>query len=148
MKAIVSSVSGNTRMYLFLFLLTLGSTIGLQGSSLLYTNYAVEVGGFSAADNGLVVALREVPGFLCFLVVPLMLIIREHRLCVLSVIICGAGTAVIGLFSSFWGIAGAVFVMSTGYHFFETINQSLMIQYYDLSSTPLIMGRMGVLERS
>ena len=41
MKAIVSSVSGNTRMYLFLFLLTLGSTIGLQGSSLLYTNYAV-----------------------------------------------------------------------------------------------------------
>lgn len=128
MKAIVSNVSGNTRMYLFLFLLTLGSTLGLQGSSLLYTNYAVEVGGFSAADNGLVVALREVPGFLCFLVVPLMLVMREHRLCVLSVIICGAGTAVIGLFSSFWGIAGAVFVMSSGYHFFETINQSLMIQ--------------------
>lgn len=142
MKAIVSSVSGNTRMYLFLFLLTLGSTIGLQGSSLLYTNYAVEVGGFSAADNGLVVALREVPGFLCFLVVPLMLVMREHRLCVLSVLICGVGTAVIGLFSSFWGIAGAVFVMSAGYHFFETINQSLMIQYYDLSCTPLIMGRM------
>lgn len=88
------------------------------------------------------VALREVPGFLCFLVVPLMLIIREHRLCVLSVIICGAGTAVIGMFTSFQGIAFAVFVMSAGYHFFETINQSLMIQYYDLSSTPLIMGRM------
>ena len=142
MKAIVSSVSGNTRMYFFLFLLTLGSTIGLQGSSLLYTNYAVEVGGFSAADNGFVVALREVPGFLCFLVVPLMLIMREHRLCVLSVVVCGVGTAVIGMFSSFWGIAGAVFVMSAGYHFFETINQSLMIQYYDLASTPVIMGRM------
>ena len=102
----------------------------------------MEVGGFSAADNGLVVALREVPGFLCFLVVPLMLVIREHRLCVLSVIICGAGTAVIGLFTSFWGIAGAVFVMSAGFHFFETINQSLMIQYYDLASTPIVMGRM------
>ena len=51
MKAIVSNVSGNTRMYLFLFLLTLGSTLGLQGSSLLYTNYAVEVGGFSAAEK-------------------------------------------------------------------------------------------------
>ena len=142
MKVVVSNVSGNTRMYLFLFLLTLGSTIGLQGSSLLYTNYAVEVGGFTASDNGLVVALREVPGFLCLLVVPLMLIIREHRLCVLSVLLCGAGTAVMGLFSSFWGIAGAVFLMSAGYHFFETINQSLMIQYYDLAHTPIVMGRM------
>lgn len=142
MKAIVSHVSGNTRMYFFLFLLTLACTLGLQGSSLLYTNYAVEVGGFTAADNGLVVSLRELPGLLCFLVVPLMLVIKEHRLCVWSVIICGIGTACIGMFSSFWGIAGAVFVMSTGFHFFETVNQSLMIQYYDLRSTPLIMGRM------
>ena len=43
-----------------------------------------------------------------------MLVIREHRLCVLSVIICGAGTAVIGLFTSFWGIAGAVFFIFRG----------------------------------
>lgn len=114
MKAIVSNVSGNTRMYLFLFLLTLGSTIGLQGSSLLYTNYAVEVGGFSASDNGLVVALREVPGFLCFLVVPLMLVMREHRLCVLSVILCGAGTAVMGVFSSFWALPARCFSCPQG----------------------------------
>lgn len=142
MKAIPSNVSGNTRMYFFLFLLTLASTIGLQGSSLLYTNYAVEVGGFTAADNGLVVSLREVPGLLGFLVVPLMLLMKEHRLCVWFVLLCGAGTAAIGMTTSFWGIAGAVFLMSTGYHFFESINQSLMIQYYDLRSTPLVMGRM------
>lgn len=40
------------KMYFFLFLLTLGTTIGYQGWTLLYTNFAVESAGLSAADNG------------------------------------------------------------------------------------------------
>ena len=52
------------RMYFFLFLLTLGTTLGYQGWTLLYTNFAVESAHLSAADNGLVQSLREVPGLL------------------------------------------------------------------------------------
>ena len=59
------------RMYFFLFLLTLGTTLGYQGWTLLYTNFAVESAHLSAADNGLVQSLREVPGLLGFLIIPL-----------------------------------------------------------------------------
>ena len=62
------------RMYFFLFLLTLGTTLGYQGWTLLYTNFAVESAHLSAADNGLVQSLREVPGLLGFLIIPLLLV--------------------------------------------------------------------------
>ena len=39
----------------------LGTTLGYQGWTLLYTNFAVESAHLSAADNGLVQSLREVP---------------------------------------------------------------------------------------
>mgnify|MGYP002325164347 CR=1 FL=1 len=67
------------RMYFFLFLLTLGTTLGYQGWTLLYTNFAVESAHLSAADNGLVQSLREVPGLLGFLIIPLLLVMKEHR---------------------------------------------------------------------
>ena len=60
------------RMYFFLFLLTLGTTLGYPGWTLLYTNFAVESAHLSAADNGLVQSLREVPGLLGFLIIPLL----------------------------------------------------------------------------
>lgn len=39
------------RMYFFLFLLTLGTTLGYQGWTLLYTNFAVKAPHLSAADQ-------------------------------------------------------------------------------------------------
>ena len=79
------------KMYFFLFLLTLGTTIGYQGWTLLYTNFAVESAGLSAADNGLVQSLREVPGLLGFLIIPLLLVVREHRVAVPADYFCHVG---------------------------------------------------------
>lgn len=132
----------NKKMYLFLFLLTLGNTIGMQGWTLLYTNFAVQAADLSAAENGLVQSLREVPGLLGFTMIPLLLILREHRLAAFSVIATGLGTALTGFFPALLPIVLTSLLMSTGFHYFESVNQSLMLQYFDLRTTPLVMGRL------
>ncbi|WP_147819021.1 MFS transporter [Salidesulfovibrio onnuriiensis] len=129
-------------MYLFLFVLVVVSTVAFQGWRILLNNFAVEEGGFSGLDMGIVQSVREVPGFLALLAVYLLLLVREHRLAALSVMILGAGVAAAGLFPSVWGIAATTLVMSFGFHYFETMNQSLTLQYFDKAETPLVLGRL------
>lgn len=132
----------DAKMYLFLFLLTFGSTIGFQGWTLLYTNFAVQEAHLSAADNGIVQSFREIPGLLGFMVIPLLALMREHRLAVFAVIANGVGTFLTGYFPSFAPILLTTLLMSFGFHFFEAINQSLMLQYFDLRQAPVVMGRL------
>ncbi len=130
------------RMYFFLFLLTLGTTLGYQGWTLLYTNFAVESAHLSAADNGLVQSLREVPGLLGFLIIPILLVMKEHRVAAIAALATGLGTALTGFFPSLFPIILTTLLMSFGFHFFEAVNQSLLLQYFDLRTTPLVMGKL------
>ena len=116
------------KMYFFLFLLTLGTTIGYQGWTLLYTNFAVESAGLSAAENGLVQSLREVPGLLGFLIIPLLLLMREHRIAVFAALATGVGTALTGFFPSLGPVLLTTLIMSIGFPVFEAVNQSLLLQ--------------------
>lgn len=130
------------RMYLFLFVLVVASTIAFQGWRILLNNFAVDVGGLSGLDMGIIQSVREIPGFLALLAVYLLLIIREHRLAALSVMVLGAGVAVTGLFPSVWGLAATTMAMSFGFHYFETMNQSLTLQYFDKAEAPVVLGRL------
>ena len=112
------------RMYFFLFLLTLGTTLGYQGWTLLYTNFAVESAHLSAADNGLVQSLREVPGLLGFLIIPLLLVMKEHRVAAVAALATGLGTALTGFFPSFVPVILTTLLMSFGFHFFEEIGRA------------------------
>ena len=129
-------------MYIFLLVLMVGGYAAFQGWRTLINNFAVEVGGLSGLDMGLVQSLREVPGFLALLAVYVILIIREHRLAALSVAILGAGVAMAGLFPSLTGVAFTTLIMSFGFHYFETMNQSLTLQYFNKTEAPLVMGRL------
>ena len=73
----------------------------------------------------------------CF-VVYLILIIREHRLSALSVLALGLGVAATGLLPSYSGLIFTTLLMSTGFHYYETTNQSLTLQYFDRSRSPLV----------
>ena len=126
------------RMYFFLFLLTLGTTLGYQGWTLLDTNFAVESAHLSAADNGLVQSLREVPGLLGFLIIPLLLVMKEHRVAAVAALATGLGTALTGFFPSFVPVILTTLLMSFGFHFFEAVNQSLLLQYFDVRTTPVV----------
>ena len=130
------------RMYLFLLVTTIASQVGMQGWVTLINNFAVETAGFSAFDMGLAQSIREVPGFLSLLVIYLLLIMTEHRAAALAILVLGLGISITGFLPSFWGIVFTTLIMSTGFHYFEPLNQSLSLQYFSLDMAPVVLGRL------
>ncbi len=128
-------------MYRFLIVLTISSTIGLQAWRTLFNNFAVEIAGLEGVHIGVIQSVREIPGFLALLAVFIMLVIREHRLSVLSIFFLGLGVALTGLFPSYIGLIGTTLIMSFGFHYYETTNQSLTLQYFDKNTSPYIFGK-------
>lgn len=132
----------NRPMYLFLIGLTLLSAFGFQGWRTLFNNYAVEVAQVTGQQMGVIQGLRELPGFLALLVIYLLLFVREHRLAVLSLMVMALGVILTGLMPTYVGLVVATLIMSFGFHYYETLNQSLTLQYFDKSQSPVVMGRL------
>ncbi len=127
-------------MYRYLLLLSIAMAAGFQGWRTLFNNYAVEDIGINGFQNGVIQAVREVPGFLSLLVVYLLLVIKEHRLAAVSALVLGIGVVATGLFPSFLGLVFCTLIMSVGFHYFETVNQSLTLQYFSHQKAPIIIG--------
>jgi Major Facilitator Superfamily len=130
------------RMYLFLMVLTMLSAAGFQGWNTLINNFAVEVAHIDGQQMGLVQSLREIPGFLSLLVIYLLFLFQEHRLAVISVFILGLGVGLTGLLPTFHGVILSTMIMSLGFHYFETVNQSLTLQYFAVQHSPLVFGNL------
>jgi hypothetical protein len=128
-------------MFLYLAVLTIGSTIGLQAWLTLFNNFAVEVAGLGGNHIGVIQSLREVPGFLSLLTVYVIMIVKEHRLSALSVLFLGLGLAATGFFPSYPGLILTTLIMSFGFHYYETTNMSLTLQYFDVLSSPWVFGK-------
>jgi hypothetical protein len=129
-------------MYRFLMLLTIASSVGLQSWRTLFDNFSVRVVGLDGGHIGVIQSVREIPGFLALLVVFVMLVIKEHRISALSILTLGIGVAITGLFPSYFGLIGTTLVMSLGFHYYETTNQSLTLQYFDRQTAPLVFGKL------
>lgn len=132
----------NRSMFRFLAVLTAASMIGLQGYTILFNNYAVEKVNFEGVHIGLIQSVREIPGFLALVAIYVMMIVREHRLASLSIVLLGAGVFLTGLFPSISGVAVTTLIMSFGFHYYETVNQSLTLQYFSTHQSPLVMGKL------
>jgi hypothetical protein len=128
-------------MFLYLAVLTIGSTIGLQAWLTLFNNFAVDVAGLDGNHIGVIQSLREVPGFLALLAVYVIMIIKEYRLSAISVLFLGVGLAASGQFPSHPGLILTTLVMSFGFHYFETTNMSLTLQYFDVNTSPWVFGK-------
>ena len=108
----------------------------------LLNNFAIERAAFSGAEMGILQSLREVPGFLAFLVVFLLFLFREQTIAYVSLLLLGVGTLVTGWFPSVIGLYVTTVVMSLGYHYFETVHSSLCLQWIDKDKAPELLGRV------
>ena len=108
----------------------------------LLNNFAIERAAFSGAEMGILQSLREVPGFLAFLVVFLLFLCREQTIAYVSLLLLGVGTLVTGWFPSVIGLYVTTVVMSLGYHYFETVHSSLCLQWIDKDKAPELLGRV------
>jgi len=129
-------------MYRFLMVLTISSTIGLQSWLILFNNFAVEQVGLTGKAVGMIQSVREIPGFLTLLVVFVIMILREHRLSALSIVTLGTGLACTGFFPTYPGLLATTVTMSFGFHYYETTNQSLTLQYFDKGTSPWVFGKL------
>jgi predicted MFS family arabinose efflux permease len=108
----------------------------------LLNNFVVERAAFSGQDIGILQSLREIPGFLAFSVVFLLLLVREQRLALLSLVILCLGVAATGYFPSLLGLYVTTVIMSMGFHYFEALKESLTLQWLPKQDTAAFMGRI------
>ncbi|MDC1097041.1 MFS transporter [Gammaproteobacteria bacterium] len=108
----------------------------------LLNNFAIERAAFSGAEIGILQSLREVPGFLAFAVVFLLYVLREQHIALVSLTLLGIGTAVTGFFPTVLGLYLTTVFMSVGYHYYETIQTSLSLQWVDKKNAPEVLGRI------
>jgi len=129
-------------MYQFLIVLTIASSVGLQAWLILFNNFAVEVAGLQGKHVGMIQSVREIPGFLALLAIFVIILIKEHRLSALSILFVGLGLAATGIFPSYPGLLLTTLITSFGYHYYETTNQSLTLQYFDKYTSPWVFGKL------
>jgi hypothetical protein len=129
-------------MYGYLMVLVIAASAGLQGWVAIYTNFAKEVVGVNGFQIGVLQSVREIPGFLTFLVIYILFFIKEHRLSAWSVVLLGFGISLTGFFTSFTGLMITTFTMSVGFHYFETTNKSLTVQYFTPLESATVFARL------
>ncbi len=95
----------------------------------LFNNYGRETFGATASQIGIIQAVREVPGLLGFVVGLLAIVTSELRISTISIAINGLGLIIAGTANSIWMLGVGTLIMSTGFHYFVSANQSLLLNY-------------------
>jgi hypothetical protein len=127
------------------FLMTLAfiNWLGFASWTSLLNNFAKEAAGFSGRDIGILQSVREIPGFLAFTAIVLFWIMREQVLAYLSLVTLGIGIAITGFHPSLVGLLLTTTVMSIGFHYYETAQQSLQLQLLPKSEAPRLLGKVA-----
>jgi len=125
-----------------LVLMSIAMPIAFNVWSALLNNFVIERAAFTGVEIGILQSLREVPGFLTFTVVFVLLIIREQLLAVIALALLGIGVALTGFFPTTYGLYFTTVLMSIGFHYFEAIKQSLSLQWLSHDEAPQVLGRL------
>ncbi|MFG6567537.1 MFS transporter [Sulfitobacter sp. 1A13679] len=123
-----------------LFLMALAMPIAFNTWSALLNNFVIEVADFDGSDIGLLHTVREIPGFFAIGVIAILLFMREQVLGLVSLALLGAATAVTAYFPSMGGILTITMLSSIGFHYYETVNQSLQLQWLKIEDAPRMIG--------
>ncbi|MBE0364478.1 hypothetical protein PULV_a2822 [Pseudoalteromonas ulvae UL12] len=128
----------------FVFLGVASAVIAITFSAwmAMLNNFAIERAQFGGAEIGILQSLREVPGFLAFTAVFILLMIKEQTLAVVSLALLAVSVSITGLFPTIYGLYATTVLMSIGYHYFETVNQSLALQWFKKDQAPQLLGRL------
>lgn len=128
------------RPIFLLFVMALAMPIAFNTWSALLNNFVIEVAQFDGSDIGWLHTVREIPGFLAIGVIALIIFIREQVLGLVALIMLGVATALTAQFPSMGGILTLTMLSSIGFHYYETVNQSLQLQWLPKDKAPQILG--------
>lgn len=123
-----------------LFVMALTMPIAFNTWNALLNNFVIEVANFDGADIGLLHTVREIPGFLAVGVIAVIIFVREQVLAMISLMLLGVATAVTAWFPSLGGLLFVTLFSSIGFHYYETVNQSLQLQWLPKDRAPQVLG--------
>jgi hypothetical protein len=138
----VSTLSKWRRPEALLILMAIALPLAFSVWSALLNNFVVEIIRFDGLDIGLLHTIREIPGFLAVGVISILLFFREQTLALLMLCMLGLATAVTAWFPFLSGILTITLLSSIGFHFFETVNQSLQLQWFSKKEAPRKLGKL------
>ena len=127
---------------LMLILMSVATPIAFNGWSALLNNFVVERANFTGVEIGILQSIREIPGFLAFTIIFVLLIIKEQSFSVIALALMGLGVALTGFFPTVYGLYFTTILMSTGFHYFETVKNSLSLQWLSKDEAPQVLGKL------
>lgn len=142
-SAISTATKGWRQPIVMLMLMAVAMQLSHQTWFTLINNFAIGEVGFTGREIGILQSIREIPGFLAFGVVLLLLIVMEQKLAYLSLLALALGTALTGFFPSEIGLYATTLLMSLGFHYYETVNQSLALQWLDRDKAAEGLGKIA-----
>ncbi len=123
-----------------LILLAIAMPIAFSTWVALLNNFVIEVSSFSGVEIGWLQSVREIPGFLAVCVIFILFFISEQRLAYISLALLALAVAVTALFPEFKGLIITTLISSIGFHYYETVNQSLQLQWLKKETAPSSIG--------
>ena len=125
-----------------LFLMAIAMPLSFSTWSALLNNFVIEVGDFDGSDIGWLHTVREIPGFLAVGVIIVIMFMREQVLAMVALLLLGVATGVTAWFPSMGGILTVTMLSSIGFHYYETVNQSLQLQWLPKNRAPQVLGQL------
>ena len=125
-----------------LILMSIAMPIAFNAWAALLNNFVVEKAAFTGIEIGILQSLREIPGFLAFTMVFVLLVIKEQIFAVFALALLGLGVAITGFFPTVFGLYFTTVLMSIGFHYFEAVKQSLSLQWLSKEEAPQVLGRL------
>ncbi len=106
----------------------------------LLNNFVIEAAGFDGVAIGWLQTVREIPGFLAIGVIAIIIFMREQLLAYVSLLALGLAIMVTAWFPTFEGLLVTTMISSIGFHYYETVNQSLQLQWIEKKKAPQTLG--------
>ncbi|WP_226896456.1 MFS transporter [Poseidonibacter ostreae] len=129
-----------------LYVMSISMLVSFSAWMSLLNNFTIEVASFDGSQIGILQSLREIPGFLAFTVILVLAFVAQQKLVYLSMLLLGLGTSLTGFFPSAMGLYITTIIMSLGFHYLETLNQSLSLQWLDKKKAPIILGKISAVK--
>jgi hypothetical protein len=141
---LISSANFSPKNYTpanFLLIMTFCMALVFSTWQVLLNNFVIEQAAFTGKEIGILQSLREVPGFLAFTAIYVLLFIKEQLFATLALLLTCIGVGLTGFYPSAMGLYVMTVIMSIGFHYYETVNQSLTLQWLPKEQTASFMGR-------
>ncbi|MGB0835924.1 MAG: MFS transporter [Psychrobium sp.] len=128
--------------FVYLALATITMSVTFSAWLAMLNNFSIESANFTGAEIGMLQSLREVPGFLAFTAVFILLVLKEQTFAIVSLALLSIGVTITGLFPTVYGLYATTILMSVGFHYYETINQSLSLQWFNHDEAAEKLGKL------